>query len=250
MPTKNEIKKNWPHETGDYELGDPESPVAVITLGSHMAKELIGKGAGIAGSLHTENLGIEKVIVNTISNTNIRYMIVSGAEVQGHITGETMQALYDNGIDENNKRIINSPGAIPFVENLTIESVNRFRNQVTLINMVNNENIDEIGEKIQECIENDPGAYEEDNMYIDLKSKSDEETDTSIDSEEIMDAEPVISNGNQSLILIQTKIMNLNNQIKQIELQKKYGAGYKIGLIEGFITGILIMVIFCLLVLR
>ena len=85
MANKKEVIKDWPLETGDYLVGDPTSSVAIVSLGSKMNEELIKTGAAIAGPLHTENLGIEKVVANMISNPNIRYLVICGSEVQGHI---------------------------------------------------------------------------------------------------------------------------------------------------------------------
>lgn len=61
---------SWSVITGDYIVGNPESPVAVATLASHIEAEL--SGAAIARPCKTENLGIEKVVANIISNPNIR----------------------------------------------------------------------------------------------------------------------------------------------------------------------------------
>ena len=85
MADKKAPADGWPVISGDYIVGDPESPVAVTTLASHIEAEL--SGAAIAGPCKTENLGIEKVVANIISNPNIRFLILAGAEVQGHITG-------------------------------------------------------------------------------------------------------------------------------------------------------------------
>ena len=59
-------------------------------------------GAAIAGPCKTENLGIEKVVANIISNPNIRFLILAGAEVQGHITGQSFKALHENGAEDSN----------------------------------------------------------------------------------------------------------------------------------------------------
>ena len=89
MVDKKAPAADWPVITGDYIVGDPESPVAVATLASHIEAEL--SGAAIAGPCKTENLGIEKVVANVISNPNIRFFILAGAEVQGHITGQQVK---------------------------------------------------------------------------------------------------------------------------------------------------------------
>ena len=61
MADKKAPADGWPVISGDYIVGDPESPVAVTTLASHIEGEL--SGAAIAGPCKTENLGIEKAQV-------------------------------------------------------------------------------------------------------------------------------------------------------------------------------------------
>ena len=73
MVDKKEPAKGWPVVKGEYDAGDPKSPVAVATCGSHFNLFPIKAGAGISGPFKTENLGIEKIVANVISNPNIRY---------------------------------------------------------------------------------------------------------------------------------------------------------------------------------
>ena len=80
MADKKPTADNWPVVSGDYIVGDPESPVAVTTLASHNEDIPAAAGAAIAGPCKTENLGIEKVVANIISNPNIRFLILCGAE--------------------------------------------------------------------------------------------------------------------------------------------------------------------------
>lgn len=159
MADKKEPAEGWPIISGDYIVGDPESPVAVTTLASHIEENL--SGAAIAGPCKTENLGVEKVVANVISNPNIRFLILSGAEVQGHITGQSFKALHENGCDPEKKSINGAIGAIPFVENVPLEGVDRFQQQLELIDMIDTEDIGQIQSKINECVEKDPGALDE-----------------------------------------------------------------------------------------
>lgn len=62
MVEKKSVSQEWPQIVGDYVVGDVESAVAVVTLGSHMEDLPIKAGASISGPLHTENLGIEKLL--------------------------------------------------------------------------------------------------------------------------------------------------------------------------------------------
>ena len=219
-----EVVQGWPLETGDYDVGDSSSPVAVVSLGSKMNEELVNAGAAIAGPLHTENLGIEKFVANVISNSNIRYVVICGSEVQGHRTGKTVEALYENGIDSDKKSIIGSPGAIPFVENLSVEAVERFQRQVSLISMIDNENLDEISAKIQECIDEDPEVFPEEPMVVELsESEEDEE--------------------------IEDRIRLMNNEVKEIGSLEKINSGYYAGKIEGIVLGFILTLILLIVIM-
>ena len=171
MSNKKSPVKNWPVLSGEYAIGDPESAVAVVTLGSHMENMPIAAGAAISGPLHTENLGIEKIIANTISNPNIRFLVVCGAEVQGHITGQSIKALHENGVNPDEMRIIGSKGAIPILDNMTEEGVQRFRDQLEIVDLVDVEDPATIKSKIEGCLVNDAGAYEEETSVIPLLGK-------------------------------------------------------------------------------
>ncbi|MDO5848325.1 MAG: tetrahydromethanopterin S-methyltransferase subunit A [Methanobrevibacter sp.] len=171
MADKKAPAEGWPVISGDYIVGDPESPVAVTTLASHIEGEL--EGAAIAGPCKTENLGVEKVVANIISNPNIRFLILSGAEVQGHITGQSIVALHENGCDPEKKSINGAVGAIPFVENIPLEGIDRFQNQLEIVDMIDVEDSGAINAKISECVEKDPGAYEEEALMVAIEEDDD-----------------------------------------------------------------------------
>lgn len=126
------IAETWPIVKGDYTVGDPKSRIAVVTLASQINPS---PEAAIWGSSKTENLGVEKIIVNVISNSNIRYILVCGTESRGHLAGHSLLAIHANGIDEKG-RIIGSEGAIPFIENISREAVKRFQQQVVLLDRI------------------------------------------------------------------------------------------------------------------
>ena len=104
MVEKKSPAEGWPVINGDYVVGDPQSCVAGATLASHIEEVLVDAGAAIAGPCKTENLGIEKMVANLISNPNIRFLLLCGSEVQGHITGQSIEALHANGVDVDNER--------------------------------------------------------------------------------------------------------------------------------------------------
>lgn len=144
--TKKRIKgyeETWPPVRGDYRVCDPDAAVAVVTLTS----PLVLRGAAIFGQCKTENLGVEKIVANVISNCNIRFLILCGVESKGHLPGNTILALHRNGIDEQG-RIIGSGGAIPFIQNLPPEAISRFQDQVELIDCIGIEDAAQIEELI------------------------------------------------------------------------------------------------------
>lgn len=139
------IEGLWPPLRGDYVVGDPQCRVAVVTL----ASDLRVWNAAISGTCKTENLGVEKIVANLISNSNIRFLLICGAESRGHFPGNTLIALHKNGLDEKG-RIIGSKGAIPFIQNLTAEAVRRFQAQIQLIDRIGLEDEVQIGLLVEE----------------------------------------------------------------------------------------------------
>ena len=142
---KHYIEGSWPPLRGDYIVGDPEGRVAVVTLASVMR---VGN-AVIIGTCKTENLGVEKIVANIISNSNIRFLLICGSESKGHLPGNTLIALNKNGLDEKG-RIIGSKGAIPFIQNLTAEAVKRFQDQIQLIDRIGLEDEEQIRLLVEE----------------------------------------------------------------------------------------------------
>ncbi|RLF11902.1 MAG: tetrahydromethanopterin S-methyltransferase subunit A [Thermoprotei archaeon] len=179
LAEKVEPAPGWPIATGDYVVGDPKGCVAICTLASEGIYSDLAKipGVAIAGPCKTENIGLEKIVVNIISNPNIRFLIICGIEVTGHVTGASFRSLHQNGIDPDSKRINSAPGAIPFVEHLTPEAVERFQKQVQFIDMIGVEDISKIRAKVEELVAQDPGAYPEPPFILELEKKAVEEVE-------------------------------------------------------------------------
>lgn len=132
---------------GEFTAGSESSQIAVDTLASRIdfPKELVA----IWGQHKTENLGIEKIMANVVSNPNIRYLVVCGEEVRGHRSGDSLIALHANGIDDSG-RIIGAKGAVPYIENLPQEAIARFREQVEIVDLIGTTSLDEILAKIDD----------------------------------------------------------------------------------------------------
>ena len=145
------IAPEWPVVKGAYVVGTPESGIAVVTLASTFESY---PDAAIWGTCKTENLGAEKIIANVISNSNIRYILICGGESRGHLAGQTLLALHKNGIDEHG-RIIGSDGAIPFIENISKDAIERFQKQVQLLSHIGLTDPDEIKQIVDEYKDKD-----------------------------------------------------------------------------------------------
>ena len=161
----------WPVEPGDYGVDDPSCPVAITTLRSNI--ELEGPYA-IKGTCYTENIGIERIIINLISNPNIRYLILCGAESTGHYTGESIKNLKEYGIDPASKRILNSRGPLAFLRNIPQKAVDRFRAQIQVVDLIDVQDSVTIDEKRNSLLKLEISAFPEEPMVItaEVKKKS------------------------------------------------------------------------------
>ena len=137
----------YPPENGRYVRGNDYSPVAVCVILDTFdfaippdLNELVmcaaDTGAALSGMLQTENIGLEKMICNIVANPNIRYIVLCGRESSGHLPGEALLALKQNGVDET-KRIIDSKALTPYLANIPMELIDRFKQQiVSIINLL------------------------------------------------------------------------------------------------------------------
>jgi len=136
---------DYPPEEGCYIRGNDRSPVAVCIILrwdqdkvppeiEQLVRAGAESGAALTGTLQTENIGLEKVMCNIVSNPNIRYLLLGGPESEGHLTGEAIKALFSNGVDEK-KRIIGTESPHPFLFNISDEIIERFLEQLTLVDL-------------------------------------------------------------------------------------------------------------------
>lgn len=173
---------DYPPEEGRYLRGNDFSPVAVAIILNCDADKIpsslealvragIESGAVLSGTVQTENIGFEKMVCNIVANPNIRYLIVGGPESEGHLTGEALKALVIEGVDEK-KRIMGTSAPHPFLYNLPMELIERFRKQVSLIDLQFEGDSELIRKAVWSCYQEspvefrgfslyDPGAYPE-----------------------------------------------------------------------------------------
>lgn len=130
--------QNWPGQPGDYRVLNRTASIAVALVNGPSFDELIAidiTGVGIVGSITTENLGVEHLVKNVIANPHIRHLILYGNEIQGHLPGDALIKLSENGIDHQN-RIIGAQGARPVLKNLTQAEADHFRSQIRVRNLL------------------------------------------------------------------------------------------------------------------
>lgn len=137
-----EVRAGWPPLPGDYHVVRYRGSVAVCTLNSgELARrlaQLAPEGLSIVGTMQTENLGIERVIVNVLANPYIRHLVLCGEDTRqaiGHLPGRSMECLLLRGLDERG-RIIGAPGKRPIIKNVPREQVEAFRRRVALVSLI------------------------------------------------------------------------------------------------------------------
>jgi tetrahydromethanopterin S-methyltransferase subunit A len=146
---------SWPPVAGEYHVfcEGPSCPVAVSTLASVDLAERLArvrpKELCIVGKTETENIGIDKIIKNTVTNPTIRFLLLAGEDPKGHQSGRTLLALWENGVDENMK-VVGSPGRRPVLKNVTREEVEAFRKQVQIVDRIGCEEEQRIVEELKD----------------------------------------------------------------------------------------------------
>jgi tetrahydromethanopterin S-methyltransferase subunit A len=170
---------------GEFTICKKDGCVAVVVLNIDFFPS---KKVAIYGSLKTENIGIEKIVANVISNPHIRYLVICGEDIRGHRSGSSLIALIKNGIDKNN-RIIDAPGAIPYIENLNVEAIERFQKQVDVIDLIGVSDKKRIERIIDNCITKSPNSFGKPYIAIKIKQKS----EISLDDKRVIHSKIVIN---------------------------------------------------------
>ncbi|MBI5167332.1 MAG: tetrahydromethanopterin S-methyltransferase subunit A [candidate division NC10 bacterium] len=159
----------YPPEEGHYLRGNDYSPVAVVvTLNTpygsippeveELVRVSVETGAALAGTVQTENIGIEKIVANIVANPNIRYLVLCGREVEGHRPGDAIKGLIENGID-GRRTIINCSANTPYLFNIPLEAIQRFRQQVTLVNLLNMTDAEFLKRAVSSCYQERPKSF-------------------------------------------------------------------------------------------
>lgn len=179
---KVEPASSYPPEEGRYLRGNDYSPVAVAVILlydedkippdiENLVRVGVESGAALSGTIQTESIGIEKLVCNIVANPNIRHLVLFGPESPGHQTGDALLRLVENGVDER-RRIIGAKALTPYLFNLPMEFIARFRQQVHIINLLDEGEPELLRRAVRCCFQEaptsfrdytlfDPGAYPE-----------------------------------------------------------------------------------------
>jgi tetrahydromethanopterin S-methyltransferase subunit A len=235
MADKKSPASGWPKIQGDYHAGDAESPVVVVTVGSHLDEQAVcDAGAAMCGSCKTENLGLEKIVANVIANPNIRFIITCGTEVKGHLSGQCLIALHANGLEGG--KIVGAKGAIPFIENLTDEGVQRFREQVEIVDIMESEDMGTIKAKIEELKGRDPGAFDGDPIVIEDGAGGDG---------------ALAATANPQFLEVESRLNEIEKRLEfaDAEIAQRVGRkiGRDIGILYGLVAGLIVFMMLLVL---
>jgi tetrahydromethanopterin S-methyltransferase subunit A len=158
-----ETRDGWPPLPGNYVVRRYRAPVAVCTLTDQELTKAVDRAAGpevaMVGTLQTENLGIERLILNVLANPNIRFLVVCGADSRqaiGHLPGQSLLALARAGMDES-AGIVGARGKRPVLRNVGREAVEHFRETVEVVDLVGSANAEAVLHAVAERAARYPG---------------------------------------------------------------------------------------------
>ena len=157
------IAKNWPAQPGDYRVFNPLKTIALallqgIGIDAPRLTNLFAKIA-IAGTITTENLGVEHLVKNVIANPRLRYLVLWGDDIEGHLPGDALLSLSAKGLD-GGKRIIGARGARPVLKNLFESEASHFRKQIRVIDLIGKRDTSELLSQLESLNKRAAQPYE------------------------------------------------------------------------------------------
>lgn len=159
-------REGWPPLPGAYTVLRHHAPVAVCTLTDETLCKTVVPAAGaeiaMVGTMQTENLGIERLIENTLANPNLRFVVLCGEDTRqavGHLPGQSLLALSRSGVDER-MRIIGAAGKRPILRNVSREAVEHFRRTVEIVDLIGETSVPHILDTVKNCAARNPGPAE------------------------------------------------------------------------------------------
>jgi tetrahydromethanopterin S-methyltransferase subunit A len=143
----------------EYCIGRKGKSIAICTLASMKLLEDICKSdlmgrVLIVGRLLSENRGIDTIVKFTLSNQELRHIIVCGKEVKGHQAGQALLSLHAYGINNDKSGegiIIAAKGHYPHLKSCK-EDLDLFRRQIVKIhNLVGVDDVNLVRTEIEKA---------------------------------------------------------------------------------------------------
>ncbi len=163
LPTQ---RSGWPPLPGNFRVVRYGAPVAVCVLNTgQLIEKLVSpppEGLAIVGSLHTENLGIERIVRNILANPHIRFLVLCGEDTRqaiGHLPGQSLEALFEKGLDEIG-RIRGARGKRPVLKNVSQAEAEAFTRQVELVPIIGETDPDKVANAVLASAARDPGPFQ------------------------------------------------------------------------------------------
>ena len=141
----------------EYCIGRKGKSIAICTLASMKLLEDICKSdlmgrVLIVGRLLSENRGIDTIVKFTLSNQELRHIILCGKEVKGHQAGQALLSLHAYGINNDKSGegiIIAAKGHYPHLKSCK-EDLDLFRRQIVKIhNLVGVDDVNLVRKEIE-----------------------------------------------------------------------------------------------------
>src|SRR5919106_6748452 len=127
-----------------YEMGNGKT-LAVCTLSDmNLLEEIIASkeimhNIFLVGRLLSENRGIDNILKTIYIYPQLKYLILCGKDVKGHLPGQALISLHNFGT-RNDGHIIGARGNNPTLRS-TKEEILYFRNNIEIIDLIGSRDI-------------------------------------------------------------------------------------------------------------
>lgn len=127
-----------------YEMGNGKT-LAVCTLSDmNLLEEIIASkeimhNIFLVGRLLSENRGIDNILKTAHNCPRLKYLILCGKDVRGHLPGQALISLYNYGINEEGY-IVGARGSYPKLKS-TKEAISYFRTNIKIVDLIGSRDI-------------------------------------------------------------------------------------------------------------
>ena len=127
-----------------YERGNGKT-LAICTLSDmNLLKEIIASkeimhNIFLVGRLLSENRGIDNILKTAHNCPRLKYLILCGKDVRGHLPGQALISLYNYGANEEGY-IVGARGSYPKLKS-TKEAISYFRTNIKIVDLIGSRDI-------------------------------------------------------------------------------------------------------------